>query len=94
MTTGRMIGDRMADRFGIQRVLAASGILISTGLGITVFSNYIPLTMVAYLLTGFGVSCVVPFVFSLAGRSPCQTPEQHWLRFLPWGIWGFYWSLP
>jgi MFS family permease len=74
MTSGRLVGDRMADRFGIQRVLAASGILITVGFGITVLSPYIPITLVGYLLTGFGVSCVVPFVFSLAGKIPMSNP--------------------
>src|SRR5450432_4517881 len=70
MTSGRIMGDRMADRFGIQRVLGASGLLISSGFLITVLSHFIPLTLFGYLLTGFGVSCVVPFVFSLAGKIP------------------------
>jgi MFS family permease len=74
MTSGRLVGDRMADRYGIQRVLAASGILIFTGFTITVLSPYIPITLVGYLLTGFGVSCVVPFVFSLAGKIPMSNP--------------------
>jgi MFS family permease len=74
MTSGRLVGDRMADRYGIQRVLAASGILISTGFTITVLSPYIPITLVGYLLTGLGVSCVVPFVFSLAGKIPMSNP--------------------
>jgi MFS family permease len=74
MTTGRMIGDRMADRYGIQKVLAASGVLISAGFGITVLSPFISLTLFGYLLTGFGVSCVVPFVFSLAGKIPMSNP--------------------
>jgi MFS family permease len=74
MTSGRLVGDRMADRYGIQRVLAASGILISIGFTITVLSPYIPITLVGYLLTGFGVSCVVPFVFSLAGKIPMSNP--------------------
>jgi MFS family permease len=74
MTTGRMIGDRMADRYGIQKVLAACGVLITTGFGITVLSPFISLTLFGYLLTGFGVSCVVPFVFSLAGKIPMSNP--------------------
>jgi MFS family permease len=74
MTTGRMIGDRMADRYGIQKVLAACGVFISAGFGITVLSPFIPLTLFGYLLTGFGVSCVVPFVFSLAGKIPMSNP--------------------
>jgi fucose permease len=74
MTSGRLIGDRLADRFGIQRVLAASGLLITGGFLIIVLSPFIPLTMFGYLLTGFGVSCVVPFVFSLAGKIPMSNP--------------------
>jgi MFS family permease len=74
MTSGRLLGDRMADRFGIQRVLAGSGILITSGFAIIVLSSYIPFTMAGYLLTGFGVSCVVPFVFSLAGKIPMSNP--------------------
>jgi MFS family permease len=74
MTTGRMLGDRLADRFGIRFVIRSSGILIFCGLTTTVLSPYIPLTMAAYLLTGLGVSCVVPFVFSLAGKIPMSNP--------------------
>jgi MFS family permease len=74
MTTGRFMGDRMADRFGIRRVLAASGLLITAGFAIVVSSPFIPLTLIGYLLTGFGVSCVVPFVFSLAGKIPMSNP--------------------
>jgi MFS family permease len=74
MTTGRLIGDRMADRFGIQRVLAVSGFLITIGFLIIVLSPLIPVTLFGYLLAGFGVSCVVPFVFSLAGKIPMSNP--------------------
>ncbi len=74
MTTGRFLGDYMADRFGIRRVLASSGILIFSGFTVTILSPYIILVLIGYLLTGFGVSCVVPFVFSLAGKIPMSNP--------------------
>jgi MFS family permease len=74
MTGGRLIGDRMADRFGIRRVLATSGLLIFGGFLITVLSNHVALTFLGYVLTGLGVSCVVPFVFSLAGKIPMSNP--------------------
>ncbi len=74
MTTGRLIGDYMADRFGIQKVLAGSGLLIALGFTVIVLSPFIPMVMAGYLLTGFGVSCVVPFVFSLAGKIPSSNP--------------------
>ena len=41
MTTGRFLGDYMADRFGIRRVLASSGILIFSGFTVTVLSPYV-----------------------------------------------------
>src|SRR5262249_54154788 len=74
MTGGRLIGDRMADKYGIQKVLSVSGLLISLGFTIIVFSPFVPITLVGYILTGFGVSCVVPFVFSLAGKIPMSNP--------------------
>ncbi|MDP4211400.1 MAG: MFS transporter [Bacteroidota bacterium] len=74
MTTGRIFGDRVADKFGIRFVLRGSGILILTGLLITVVSPLIGLTLIGYLFTGFGVSCVVPFIFSLAGKIPMSNP--------------------
>jgi MFS family permease len=74
MTTGRLLGDYMADRFGIRKVLTGSGILIFSGFTVTILSPYIFLTLIGYLLTGFGVSCVVPFVFSLAGKIPMSNP--------------------
>ena len=90
MTSGRLAGDRMADRFGIQRILAASGILIFSGFAITVLSPYIPLTLVGYLLTGFGVSCVVPFVFSLAGKIPMSNPGAALASISSLGYLGFF----
>jgi MFS family permease len=69
MTLGRLVGDRLVNRFGIRPILFYSGVLITTGLSLAVAFPY-PLTAaVGFILTGFGVSCVVPLVFSLAGKS-------------------------
>jgi MFS family permease len=69
MTLGRLTGDRLANRFGIRNMLTYSGLLISSGLLIAVLLPF-PLTAgFGFMLTGFGVSCVIPMVFSMAGRS-------------------------
>ena len=69
MTLGRLTGDRLANRFGIKRMLTYSGILIGTGLLVAVLLPF-PLTAgFGFILTGFGVSCVIPMIFSMAGRS-------------------------
>jgi MFS family permease len=69
MTLGRLTGDRFANRFGIRTMLTYSGALIGLGLLVAVLLPY-PLTAgCGFILTGFGVSCVIPMVFSMAGRS-------------------------
>jgi len=73
MTLGRFTGDRLANRFGIRTMLTYSGGLIGLGLLIAVTLPY-PLTAgFGFILTGFGVSCVIPMVFSMAGRSAGMT---------------------
>ncbi len=68
MASGRFLGDRMVNKFGIYSLLKASGAMIFCGLLMAALLPY-PLTAgLGFMLTGFGVSCVVPLVFSIAGR--------------------------
>ena len=69
VTLGRLTGDRLANRFGIRMMLTYSGILIGTGLLLATFLPYPVTAGLGFVLTGFGVSCVIPMVFSMAGRS-------------------------
>lgn len=74
MAGGRFLGDRIVMRFGQQRVLQGSGIVITTGLLIAVlFPSIVPAT-IGFLLVGFGVSSVIPLVYSAAGRSKTLSP--------------------
>ncbi|MGI4750309.1 MAG: MFS transporter [Janthinobacterium lividum] len=69
MTTGRFFGDRLVNRIGIKPMLRYSGILIFAGM---LLSALFPVALVAgfgFILIGFGVACVVPLVFSIAGKS-------------------------
>ncbi|WP_431244650.1 hypothetical protein ACQ9BO_10475 [Flavobacterium sp. P21] len=43
--------------------------MITVGFGICFILPYVYPTIFGYMLIGFGVSCVVPLVFSIAGRS-------------------------
>ena len=69
MTSGRFFGDRVVTRLGIKTVLKFSGLFIFGGLVIAVALPYVFTALFGFVLVGFGVSCVVPMVFSLAGRS-------------------------
>lgn len=74
MATGRFLGDRLVTRFGIQRMLQISGIIISSGLAVAVLFPTIELATVGFFLVGLGVSSVVPLVYSAAGKSKTMSP--------------------
>jgi len=69
MTTGRFVGDKLVTRAGIKTVLKFSGIFIFCGLMTAVFLPYTVTAALGFVLVGFGVSCIVPMIFSLAGKS-------------------------
>jgi MFS family permease len=69
MTGGRFAGDWLANRIGRKKMLQLSGLLMGTGLAISVTFPYLVPATFGFLLVGFGVSSVVPLVYSAAGRS-------------------------
>lgn len=69
ITLGRLTGDRLANRFGIRTMLTYSGVLVAGGLLLAISLPFVPTAIVGFILTGFGVSCVIPMVFAMAGRS-------------------------
>lgn len=74
MAGGRFLGDRLVGRFGKQRVLQASGVIITSGLLLAVLLPGIYTATLGFLLVGIGVSSVVPLVYSSAGKSKRLSP--------------------
>ncbi|NCD71941.1 MFS transporter [Mucilaginibacter agri] len=68
MTSGRFIGDKLVNRIGIKRILFYSGIFITLGLFTAVLLPYTITGFIGFMFTGLGVSCIVPLIYSLAGR--------------------------
>jgi MFS family permease len=74
MASGRFLGDWMATKWGIRRILQASGLLTATGLLVSIlFPSLFP-ALIGFLLVGAGVSSVIPLVYSAAGRSKVLSP--------------------
>ena len=69
MTSGRFVGDKLVTAVGIKSVLKFSGIFIFFGLMLAVLFPFTITVMLGFVLVGLGVSCVVPMIFSLAGKS-------------------------
>ncbi|MFR5871626.1 MAG: hypothetical protein ACLUEV_08545 [Alistipes sp.] len=73
MACGRFTADRLVTRFGAIRVIRASGIVIATGLLLSVLFPA-PNRHAGILLVGFRTSSVVPLCYNLAGRSKTMLP--------------------
>ncbi len=74
MATGRFVGDWVAFRIGMKKMLQISGCVTAGGLLLAVIiPQFIPATL-GFLLVGAGVSSVVPMIYSAAGRSKIMSP--------------------
>ena len=58
----------------LQKTIRISGLLIATGLGLAVVFPYLSTAITGFFIVGFGVSSVVPLVYSEAGRSKIVSP--------------------
>jgi MFS family permease len=74
MAAGRFLGDWLATKWGIKRILQGSGLLTACGLLIAVAFPWLFPAIFGFLLVGAGVSSVVPLVYSAAGRSKTLSP--------------------
>jgi MFS family permease len=74
MATGRFVGDWVAYKLGMKKMLQLSGTCAAGGLLLAVcFPWFIPAT-IGFLVVGAGVSSVVPMIYSAAGRSKQMSP--------------------
>jgi MFS family permease len=69
MATGRFIADWFTSRFGVKRTFQLSGMLTASGLMVAVVFPHLITAMIGFFLVGFGVSSIVPLVYSAAGKS-------------------------
>lgn len=74
MAGGRFLGDKIIARFGRKRSLQVSGIIISTGMFISVIFPYVVPATIGFMLVGIGVSGIVPMVYSIAGSNTKVAP--------------------
>lgn len=75
MVIGRFFGDYLTRKFGIKQMLVASGFILSLGMSITLFIDFIFLKILGCLITGLGISTIVPLVYSAAGNSNDTPPS-------------------
>jgi MFS family permease len=74
MTIGRLLGDRLAARFGPVRLVRGCGLLAATSLAAGLASNEPVGAVAGFALFGAGLSCLVPQLFSAAGNADPGQP--------------------
>jgi MFS family permease len=74
MAAGRFLADGVVARTGFQKTIVMSGALITAGLGLAVALPSLYSALAGFFIVGFGVSSVVPLVYSEAGKSKTVSP--------------------
>jgi len=74
MAGGRFIGDWLAVKLGVKRLIQLNGVVIALGLLIAVLFPYLVSATLGFLLVGIGVSTIVPLVYGAAGKSKTMSP--------------------
>lgn len=68
MLLSRLAGDRLKERFGARRLVAAGGTVAALGLLAAVCAPHLFIALGGFALVGVGLSLLFPFVFSAAGQ--------------------------
>jgi len=69
MTIGRLLTDRVVQRFGPVAVVRYGGAIAAVGLLIASLTDTVPVALVGWTLFGIGLSGTVPQLFSAAGHA-------------------------
>ena len=83
MFIGRLIGDRLVDRFGERKVVRAGGVLAAAGMGAALAFPSIPGTIAGFAAAGFGVASLIPAAMHRADQLPGMRPGSG-LTVLTW----------
>jgi MFS family permease len=68
MTLGRFLGDKLTNKLGAISVLQKSGLMAFVGIGIIVLFPNLVVATIGYFIIGLGLSCIIPLIYSIAGK--------------------------
>ncbi|MFI5508133.1 MFS transporter [Mycobacterium sp. NPDC051804] len=83
MFIGRLIGDRLVDRFGERTVIRAGGVIAAVGMGAALAFPSVPGTIAGFAAAGFGVASLIPAAMHRADQLPGLRPGSG-LTVLTW----------
>ena len=71
---GRLVGDRLVDRFGQRLVARMGGLLVLLGMGAALLVPTVATTLVGFGVAGFGVATLIPAAMHAANELPGLRP--------------------
>jgi MFS family permease len=74
MFVGRLIGDRLVDRFGERAVARAGGFIAAAGMGTALAFPSVPGTVAGFAAAGLGVATLIPAAMHGADQLPGMRP--------------------
>jgi MFS family permease len=74
MFVGRLIGDRLVDRFGERTVARAGGFIAAAGMGAALAFPSVPGTIAGFAAAGLGVATLIPAAMHGADQLPGMRP--------------------
>jgi MFS family permease len=75
MTSGRLTGDRIVQRFGTTRIIGYGGLCAAVGFAIATLVPSWPAAVLGFALVGVGCANIVPVLFTSVGRQTVM-PEN------------------
>ena len=94
MASGRFVADWVSNKLQFSRTIFFSGILITSGLLLAVLIPNVLPAIIGFLIVGFGVSSVIPLIYSEAGKSKTTSAGMALTAVSSIGFLGFLFGPP
>ncbi|MEL7435222.1 MAG: MFS transporter [Chloroflexota bacterium] len=76
MTTGRFLGDTVAEWLGNVRLIRLSGVLATSGILLPIFFPSLVTALLGFGIAGLGLAVGIPLAFSASGKLPNISPGR------------------
>jgi predicted MFS family arabinose efflux permease len=87
--TGRIFGDKVISRIGVDRVITGGALLAASGIAFGIIVNQPWSMVVGYTIVGAGLSVMVPVTYRRAGETPGMSPADAVSQVASIGFLGF-----
>lgn len=89
MTIGRLNGDNIVSKTGNKKAVIWGCLLASFGFALVVSTPFIFITLLGYIIIGFGCSCIVPVLFRASANIPGLSRVEGFAMVTTGGLIGF-----